>query len=118
MLTKLEQDILEIIKAHRGEENKITQYEITNRHNQIYSLCQSMDVGCRQVRNVIEGLINQGYPIVSTPSNGGGYFWQEKPEEGLECSKRIRRQAVKLFLKARKIRSNSRTGQLELDVRI
>jgi len=115
-MTDLEKSILSILKSHVGDENKLTQYEITGiiypSDNEYFD-----DSKCRQVRLAIVNLIEQGYPIVSTPSNGGGYFWQDKPEEGLECARRIRRQAVKLFLKARRIRSNSRTGQLDLDIR-
>jgi len=120
-LTDLEKSILSILKSHVGDENKLTQYEITHKlgivdksNNQYFNFDY---VNCRQVRRVIEDLIKQGYPIVSTPKNGGGYHWQEKEQEGLECAKRIRKQAIKLFLKARKIRSNSRTGQLDLDIR-
>jgi len=111
----LEKSILSILKSHVGEENKLTQYKIADKlgivdksNNQDFNFDY---VSCRQVRRIIEDLIEQGYPIVSTPSNGGGYFWQYKPEEGLECARRIRRQAVKLFLKARRIRNNSRTRQ-------
>jgi len=120
-MTDLEKSILSILKSHVGEENKLTQYKIADKlgivdksNNQYFNFDY---VNCRQVRRIIEDLIKQGYPIVSTPSNGGGYFWQDKPEEGLECARRIRRQAVKLFLKARRIRKNSMTGQLDLDVR-
>jgi len=110
-LNDLEKDILDILKSHIGEENKLTQYRIAD------MLWFKVETNERQVRIIIADLIEQGYPIVSTPSNGGGYFWQYKPEEGLECYRRIRRQAIKLFLKARKIRANSRTGQLDLDIR-
>ena len=116
-MTDLEKSILCILKSHVGDENKLTQYEITDKYNNIVSDVTEKNIGCRYVRRIIEDLIEQGYPIISTPSNGGGYFWQDKPEEGLECARRIRRQAIKLFLKARKIRSNSRTGQLDLDIR-
>jgi hypothetical protein len=113
MLTELEKDVLEIIKEeHIGYKNTITQDEITDIWNLGYSF--GIFVSSRQVRKAIASLINQGYPIISTPRNRGGYHWQEKPEEGLECAKRIKRQAVKLFLKARKIRENSRVGQLSL----
>jgi len=116
-LNDLEKDILEILKSHVGNENKLTQYEITDKYNNIVSDVTEKNIGCRYVRRIIEDLIEQGYPIVSTPSNGGGYHWQEKEQEGLDCAKRIRRQAIKLFLKARRIRANSRTGQLDLDIR-
>lgn len=115
MLTELEEDILEIIKEHIGEENKITQYGIAEWWNVAYSFGKF--ISSRQVRRAIEELIKQGYPIISTPRFGGGYHWQGRVAEGLECSKRIQRQAVKLFIKARKIRANSRMGQMDLDIR-
>lgn len=113
MLTELEKDVLEIIKEHVGERNKINQYEITDLWNLGYSF--GIFYSSRSIRKAIESLIDQGYKIVSTPKNGGGYWWTENEREGLECAKRIKRQAVKLFLKARKIRENSRMGQLDLE---
>lgn len=113
-MTDLEKDILEIIKEHVGYERSITQYKITWEYNNIVSDFTEKDISCRQVRNIIADLIKKGYPIISTPKMKGGYCWQGKEEEGLECYKRIQRQAVKLFLKARKIRANSRMGQLDI----
>jgi hypothetical protein len=119
-MTNLEADILDIIKGHVGYERAINQEEIADEyiHNNIVyknsSFTVNRAIGCRQVRKVIAGLIRQGYPIISTPRNGGGYCWMSRGEEGLECAKRIQRQAVKLFLKARKIKANSRVGQLVL----
>jgi len=116
-MESLEKSILSILKSHVGYERSITQHKITWEYNNIISDFTEKDISCRQVRNIIADLIEQGYPIVSTPRNKGGYCWMENKEEGLECYRRIRRQAIKLFLKARKIRANSRTGQLDLDIR-
>ena len=109
----LEKDILEIIKSHVGYNDAINQHKMTQEINDM----GGWGIEPRSVRKVIAGLIKQGYPIISTPRNGGGYCWQSKEEEGLECYKRIQRQAVKLFIKARKIRANSRMGQMDLDIR-
>lgn len=120
MLTELEKDVLEIIKEHVGYERAINQYEITYELscidiNRKYPYEEDYSrIDPRQVRKAIASLIKQGYPIISTPKNGGGYCWMNRGEEGLECAKRIKRQAVKLFLKARQIRENSRVGQLSL----
>jgi hypothetical protein len=111
-MIELEKYILFIIKSHVGFDDAINQYKMTQKINDIGG-----DTNCRQVRKVIEDLIKQGYPIISTPRNGGGYCYQKTTLEGVECWKRIRRQAIKLFIKARKIRSNSRIGQLDLDIR-
>ncbi len=116
MLTELEKDVLSIIKDHVGY---ITQHGVTQklgiRDISTKKKYFNFDyVNCRQVRKIIAKLIMLGYPIISTPKNGGGYCWMNKGEEGLECAKRIQRQAVKLFLKARKIRENSRVSQLSL----
>jgi len=112
-MTDLEKEILSILKSHIGEENKLTQYEITGiiypSDNEYFD-----DSKCRQVRLAIVNLIEQGYPIVSTPKNGGGYHWQDKPEEGLECARRIRRQGIRLLLKARNILRNSRLNQMKM----
>lgn len=112
-MTDLEKDILDILESHIGFENKINQYLLTDR----LFWETNNHFACRKVRSTIENLITQGYPIISTPKNGGGYCLQKTNQEGLECYKRIQRQAVKLFLKARKIRANSRMGQMDLDIR-
>ena len=112
-MSDLEKEILDILKSHAGEENKLTQYKIA----EIIDNKGGWGVTYRNIRRIIEDLIGQSYPIVSTPKNGGGYHWQKNKEKGLEFYRRIRRQAIKLFLKARKIRSNSRIGQLDLDIR-
>lgn len=113
-MTDLEKSILEILTSHVGEKNKLTQYRIVD----IIDNSGGWGVTCRNVRRIIEDLIKQGYPIVSTPKNGGGYFYQEKAKEGLECARRIRRQAIKLFLKARRIKLNCQIKQLDIfDIR-
>lgn len=108
-MTNLEQDILAILKNHIGFYDAINQYEMTQLINDM-----GERIGCRQVRKIIEDLIKQGYPIISTPRGKGGYCWIGESEEGLDCARRIRRQAIKLFIKARKIRENSRVGQMRL----
>lgn len=113
-MTDFKKDILEIIKSHVGYNDAITQYKMMQMINDM----GGWGTTCRNIRRVIEDLIKQGYPIISTPRNGGGYCWQGKEQEGLECYKRIQRQAVKLFLKARKIRANSRMGQLRIFERV
>ena len=83
MLTELEKDVLEIIKEHVGY---INQEEIADeyRHKNIVfegmSYTVNKTTSCRSIRKAIASLINQGYPIISTPRNRGGYHWQEKPE--------------------------------------
>lgn len=108
-MTNLEQTIIVILKTHIGFYDAISQYVMTQQINEM-----GMGVSCRQVRRTIEGLIKQGYPIISTPRGKGGYCWIGESEEGLDCARRIRRQAIKLFIKARKIRENSRVGQMRL----
>ena len=66
----------------------------------------------RRVRRIIEELIKQNYPIVSTPK--GGYFYQEKEEEGLQCYRRLRKQGIRIMLRARNVLRNSRQGQQKL----
>lgn len=114
MLTNLEQDILDIISDHVGYKKAINQHDILYVWNLGYSFGENTT--CRQIRKVIANLIRQGYPIISTPKNGGGYCLMKKGEEGIECAKRIKRTAIKLLLKARQIRANSKIKQLKFDI--
>ena len=68
----------------------------------------------RRIRRIIESLIEEGYPIISTPIDPGGYCWQGKEGEALECYKRLRRKGIKILVRARRILRNSQKGQLSL----
>lgn len=100
--------IWHIIKDRKGKPKAINQHIITNQ----YIRLNGGNISCREVRRIIRELIEEGYPIVSTPE--GGYFNQEKEEEGLECYRRLRRQGIRILLRARNVLRNSRTNQQEL----
>jgi hypothetical protein len=109
-MTNLEKRILSIIGSYKSYR---TQYEITTECNLLNNLfIGEKDISCRMVRKVIAELIRQGYPIISNPKYGGGYRLQYDEQEGLECYRRIRRQAIRLFLKARYIKKNCLTKQI------
>lgn len=114
MLTKwtsTEDIIIEIIKPHKDFSNTINQHDIALEFMEI----RNEHMSPRRVRRIIEELIEEGYPVISTPHNpGGGYCWGGKTGEALECYKRLRRKGIKVLLRARYILRNSRRGQQEL----
>jgi hypothetical protein len=100
--------ILSIIKSYVGEANMRTQYEITNE-----AIARGgVNITERQVRLILRELIANGHPILSSPL--GGYYWQEKEEEGLRSYRRLRRQGIRILLRARNVLRNSRQDQQRL----
>ena len=94
--------ILSIIKSRPDFDNTINQHDIADE-------CMSRSgehITARVVRRIIEELIEQGYPIISTPHNPGGYCWGSKDDEALECYKRLRRKGIKVLVRARKVYRN------------
>ena len=92
--------ILNIIKEHIGDANKRTQAQITEE-------CISRggsNITERQTRIILRELIDNGYPILSTPS--GGYYWYETEEERKSCYKRLRHKGISILLRARNINRN------------
>ncbi len=114
MLTKwtlTEDIIISIIKPHKDFSNTINQHEIAAKFNK----AQDEHITSRGVRKIIEELIGEGYPIISTPVYpNGGYCWGEADGEALECYKRLRRKGIKILLRTRRILKNSRRGQQRL----
>lgn len=100
--------ILRIIKARPDFASAINQYEIADE----CMLRSSEHMSGRAVRKIIEGLIEDGYPIISTPHSPGGYCWGSKDgEEWLDseadiCYKRLRTKGIKVLLRARRIKRN------------
>ena len=95
--------ILRIIKEHADFSNTINQYEIADE----YMLRRGEPITARRVRLIIEELIDDGEPIISTPHNpGGGYCWYGKDGEALECYRRLRKKGIKILVRARKLRRN------------
>ena len=110
MTNNIESTIISIIRPHTSFDNTINQYEIAER----YTMRRNEGIAPRRVRRIIEGLIEQGYPIISTPHNPGGYCYGGAENEALQCYKRLRRKALKEMLRARWTLRNSRRGQLDI----
>lgn len=92
--------ILSIIKSYPGDANKRTQAEITDE-------CIArggINICDRETRRILRELIDDGYPILSTPN--GGYFWYNTEEERLSCYKRLRRKGISILVRARNINRN------------
>lgn len=64
ILTQEEENICEMLKLHKGEENAIKSYEIE----------KYFHISCSTVREVINSLRVKGFPICS---GGKGYFFAE-----------------------------------------
>ncbi len=101
-MTDHKETVLSIIKPHQSFGNTVSQHDIANE----YMLRCNEPITTRKVRRVIEELINQGEPILSTPHNPGGYCYGIQENETTECVNRLRRKAAKIFIRARRIKKN------------
>ena len=109
--TTTEDIIIEIIKPHKDFSDTINQHEIADE----FMEARNENMTPRRARNIIEELIEEGYPIISTPHYpNGGYCWGGGPGEALECYKRLRKKGIKILLRARYILRNKYKGQLRL----
>ncbi len=99
--------IISIIKPHTHFNNTINQHDIAEE----YMFIRNEHMAGRRVRKIIEKLIEEGYPIISTPHNPGGYCWNGNEGEALECYKRLRREGIKILLRARRILRNNMIGK-------
>jgi biotin operon repressor len=68
-----------------------------------YTLSMALNIPDRSLRNIIEGLQNQGYQIINF-QNGEGYFLAETPEEVLHYRAQERKRGRSLIDKARRIK--------------
>ena len=102
-LTPEEATIAYIIRAKKSFSDTITQYDITDE----YIVRRGMEISPRKVRRIIEGLIEKGLPILSSPHYPhAGYCWFTYDSERIECINRLRRKAAKIFIRARRINRN------------
>ena len=109
--TTTEDIIISIIKSHKDFSNAINQYDIAGE----FMYTQEKHITTRKVRRIIEELIEEGYPIISTPVNpGGGYCWEGAEGEAIECVNRLRRKGIKILLRARWTKRNIKRGQLKI----
>ena len=103
----IENTIANIIRRYPTLARPINQYDIADEY---MARCNE-PIAPRTVRRVIESLIEQGYPIISTPHEPGGYCWEGETGEALACYRRLRKKGLKVMLRARRILRNSRIGQ-------
>lgn len=109
--TSTEDIIIDIIKPHKDFSDTINQHDIADEFMEL----RNEHMTPRRVRRIIEGLIEDGKPIISSPRSGeGGYCWQGKEGEALQCYKRLRRKGIKILLRARNVLRNSKIGQQSL----
>ena len=109
--TSAEDIIIGIIKPHKDFSDTINQHEIADE----FMEARNENMTPRRARRIIEELIMEGYPILSTPHNpNGGYCWEGGPGEALECYRRLRKKGIKILLRARRILRNSKRGQLKI----
>jgi len=85
------EDIWDIIKEHVGDFNAINQYLIADK----YMAWHNDSITERVVRKAIRKLRKEGYPILSTPHNPGGYFVPYSYKEVQEWRERMRKKAIK-----------------------
>ena len=100
--TSTEDIIIFIIKPHKSFSDTINQYKIAER----YMMMRNEGIAPRKVRMIIEDLIENGCPIISTPHAKGGYCWGSREEEVTECVNRLRKGAAKIFIRARRLKRN------------
>ena len=106
--TSTEDIIIDIIKPHKDFSDTINQHEIAVE----FMEARNEHMTLRRVKRIIEELIEEGCPIISTPHHpNGGYCWEGGPGEAMECYKRLRRKGIKILLRARRILRNSRKRQ-------
>ena len=109
--TSTEDIIIGIIKPHKDFSDTINQHKIADE----FMEARNEHMTPRRVRRIIEELVKEGYPIISTPHNpNGGYCWEGADGEALECYRRLRKKGIKILLRARRILRNSRRGQLKI----
>ena len=101
----LEYIVLDVIKECPDFAHVINQHEITDIVN-ANNRSSEYKINTRTVRRIIEDLIAEGEPIISSPSSPGGYCWQGADGESLECYKRLRRKGIKILIRARRILRN------------
>ena len=109
--TSTEDIIIDIIKPHKDFSDTINQHEIAAE----FMEARNEKMTPRRVRKIIEELIEEGYPIISTPhSPNGGYCWSGAEGEAIECYNRLRRKGIKILLRARWTKRNIKRGQLKI----
>lgn len=90
--------LLNILQTHQGRENAITGKELARLFN------QSDD---RKIRLLIEDLIGEGYPILSSPTKPWGYFMATSIQEVKDCTEGLKSRAVQIFERRQRLIKNA-----------
>jgi len=94
-----EATIINIIKARIGKPEAINQYDIADE----YIRRTGEHITARTVRKAIEELRFEGYPILSTPHEPGGYYYPATRSEYFEWKDREMAKAKKQIAKLRPV---------------
>ena len=95
--TELKTEFRHILERHIGRSSAITGE----------SLSRQVGQRNRQMRAMLEELIDEGLPIVSTSEPPAGYFIPTSLAEAKEYTESLRTRAVLLFLRRRKVLKNT-----------
>lgn len=95
--TELKRELRHIFSRHVGRDRAITGE----------SLSRMVGQRNRQVRQLLEDLIDEGLPIVSTSEPPAGYFIPESMAEAKKYTESLRTRALALFIRSRKVRRNT-----------
>jgi len=108
--TDIRQELLLILKRHRGEANAITGRELATKfgHN-----------NDRGIRLIIRDLIASGLPIASSTGSPKGYFIVETQQEALDYMGELRNRLIENAIRRRDFkRAYSQYLQREVQGRI
>ena len=94
------QVIVDIVKKRVGAKSALTQHIVAER----YYLETGDEIEPRTVRKIIEGLRFEGYPILSTTDNPGGYHYPASMQEFYDWEKREMIKAKKQIAKIEPVR--------------
>jgi len=73
---KLNESVLHVLKQHEGSDKAISRDDLISLINGCY-----LPAGDRAIRQAINDLRHEGYPICSTGGTDGGYWWAKDNEE-------------------------------------
>lgn len=90
--------LLNILQQHQGRENAITGKELALLFNQPND---------RKIRLLIEELIEEGYPILSSPTKPWGYFIATSIQEVKDCTDGLKSRAVQIFERRQRLIKNA-----------
>ena len=93
------QVIVDIVKKRVGAKNALNQYKVADR----YYIETGDEIEPRTVRKTIEGLRFEGYPILSTTDDPGGYHYPANRREYFDWKDREMAKAKKQIAKLKPV---------------